>query len=74
MRQSMKPISFLALAKSLGTSAAVATEGPKTSAQAICHYFNQALQNITTLPSENSYANLSAENWLALLMPLIPDS
>lgn len=68
----MKSIfSFLALTNWLSTSSASIAEGPKTSAQDVCNYFNEALQSITTLPSESNYANLSTENWSELFVPLV---
>lgn len=68
----MKSIfSFLALTSWLCTSSASVAEGPKTSAQEACKYFNEVFHSITTLPSESNYANLSTENWLELFMSLV---
>jgi hypothetical protein len=72
MNQSMKAIfSFLALGNCLRASSTSVVEGPKTSAQGACQYFNEALQSITTLPSEINYANLSTDNWSELFAPLV---
>ncbi|KAG8159952.1 hypothetical protein KVR01_010589 [Diaporthe batatas] len=66
MNQSLKSVlSFLALTNWLSTSSASIVKGAKNSAQHACDYFNEALQSITTLPSESNYANLSTENWSA---------